>query len=139
MDFEVIATVGLPASGKSTWAKAEVRDSYGRVKRVNKDDLRAMIDNSEWSEENERAIEAARDALVECFLALGFSVVCDDTNLYDGHLKRLQWLANEYGATFRIEDFRNVSVEECIKRDRQRIKGAVGEDVIRRMHERSMT
>lgn len=136
---EVVATVGLPASGKSTWAKALCLDSGHQFKRVNKDDLRAMIDAGVWSKENERIIEAARDALVESFLVLGFSVVCDDTNFYEGHLDRLRKLAKDYGASFRIEDFRHVSLDECIARDQYREVGHVGEDVIRRMHERHMT
>jgi predicted kinase len=34
---------GLPASGKSTWAKTEVERLNKRTVRVNKDDLRAMM------------------------------------------------------------------------------------------------
>ena len=34
---------GLPASGKSTWAKAEVERLNKKTVRVNKDDLRAMM------------------------------------------------------------------------------------------------
>ena len=41
---KVILTVGLPASGKSTWAKEQVSQNPGQYKRVNKDDLRAMLD-----------------------------------------------------------------------------------------------
>ena len=33
----VIMTVGLPASGKSTWAKALITKEAGRCVRVNKD------------------------------------------------------------------------------------------------------
>lgn len=35
---------GLPASGKSTYAKELVLKSPGKYKRINKDDLRAMVD-----------------------------------------------------------------------------------------------
>ena len=41
---KVIYLKGLPASGKSTWAKQYVQEYGGVFKRVNKDDLRAMID-----------------------------------------------------------------------------------------------
>ena len=40
---------GLPASGKTTEAKRLVIEE--NFKRVSKDDLRAMIDNSKWSKE----------------------------------------------------------------------------------------
>ena len=49
-------TKGLPASGKSTWAKLEVARSKGKTKRINKDDLRDMIDAGTWSKENEKNI-----------------------------------------------------------------------------------
>ena len=39
---KVILLKGLPASGKSTWAKAVVEQGKGQYKRINKDDLRAI-------------------------------------------------------------------------------------------------
>ena len=50
--MKLIMTKGLPASGKSTWAKQYLDDNPG-TKRVNKDDLRAMLDNGKWSKRNE--------------------------------------------------------------------------------------
>ena len=49
---------GLPASGKTTAALAAIKNSYGLIKRVNKDDLRAMIDAG---------------VIRECWQALGFA------------------------------------------------------------------
>jgi len=37
---------GLPGSGKTTWAKEQIAKSPGNYKRINKDDLREMLDNS---------------------------------------------------------------------------------------------
>ena len=42
---KVILTRGLPGSGKSTWAKQMLDEKPGHYKRINKDDLRAMLDN----------------------------------------------------------------------------------------------
>ena len=69
--MKLIMTRGLPASGKSTWAKEQVIASGGRTKRVNKDDLRAMIDNSVWSKQNEKNILAVRDFITKHYLLLG--------------------------------------------------------------------
>ena len=55
---KVIVLRGLIASGKSTYAKQLV-EKLG-WKRVNKDDLRAMVDNSIWSDKNEKEILTAR-------------------------------------------------------------------------------
>ena len=47
--IKVYITKGLPGSGKSTWAKETVDKYPNSYKRINKDDLRAMIDNSKQS------------------------------------------------------------------------------------------
>ncbi|MFN5657022.1 MAG: AAA family ATPase, partial [Pseudanabaena sp.] len=52
----VYFTIGLPASGKSTWAKEKVNKSPNIIKRVNKDELRAMLDNSYFSKGNEKFV-----------------------------------------------------------------------------------
>jgi predicted kinase len=44
----VYFTIGLPASGKSTWAKNKVDQSPNSIKRVNKDELRAMLKYSRY-------------------------------------------------------------------------------------------
>jgi predicted kinase len=121
---------GLPASGKSTYAKATVLDS--NWKRVNKDDLRAMIDNGQWSKSNEKKILEARDLLIELYINSGYNVIVDDTNLHPKHEVELKNLANKLNATFSVRDF-PIDVEEAIKRDLAR-PVSVGEKVIRGMY-----
>ncbi len=118
---------GLPASGKSTWAKEQ------QAKRINKDDLRAMFDNSKWSSYNEKFVLKMRDLLVVEALLGGNNVIADDTNLHPKHETRLKQLAKENKCGFEIKDFTDVSVEECIKRDLKR-SNSVGEKVIRDMY-----
>ena len=67
-------TKGLPASGKTTTAKALVATQLG-TKRVNKDDLRAMIDGGKWSEANEKFIIEARNGLLYSALGGGFHAI----------------------------------------------------------------
>lgn len=123
----LIMTKGLPASGKTTWSKSQ------NAKRVNKDDLRAMLDNSVWSKGNEKHILMARDMLVMHFLRFGFDVIVDDTNLAPKHESELQKMADQVGAEFEIKDFTDVTPEECIKRDQNR-PNYVGEKVIWSMY-----
>lgn len=125
-------TKGLPGSGKSTWAKAQCIASSGQTKRVNKDDLRAMVDAGEWSRHHEKYIVATRDNLVTTMLRDGYNVIVDDTNLQPPHEPRLRDIAKECGATFAIQDFTDVPIEECIRRDLER-PVSVGEKVIRKM------
>ena len=58
---KIILTRGLPASGKSSWAKEFVKNSNGKAKRINKDLLREMIDSSVYSKPNEKFILEIRD------------------------------------------------------------------------------
>lgn len=124
---------GLPASGKSTWAKQQVKEKIGVV-RINKDDLRAMIYDSEWSNSHEQFIIAARNALVITALKNGNDVIVDDTNFAPAHEVNLRFIANKYGAEFEIKDF-YVSLNEALKRDSYRQK-PVGRTVIQGMYRR---
>lgn len=131
----ITLTKGLPASGKSTWAKREVEESDGLVKRINKDDLRAMIDNSKWSKQNEKLILAARDALISLYLESGLHVIIDDTNLNPEMEKGIR---KTFGAEADIiinDSFLMVDVNECVRRDQLR-QASVGEKVIRDMWNR---
>jgi predicted kinase len=125
-------TVGLPASGKTTWVLDKLKESPGAYKRVNKDDLRAMLDGGKWSRDNEKFVLSVRDGIIESALGSGKHVIVDDTNLAPKHEERLRQLAKQHGAAFEIVDFTHIAVEECIERDRKR-QNYVGEKVIRDM------
>lgn len=129
---KVIMTRGLPASGKSTWAKQFIKDNKG-WKRINKDDLRAMIDDGVWSKENETIIVDARNSLLRTFLNAGYSVIIDDTNIQDTHIKKVFHLvACEYpDVEFEVMDF-DTDKKECLRRDKLR-DAKVGPVVINSM------
>jgi predicted kinase len=125
----VIILKGLPASGKSTWAREKTRTD-GTFKRINKDDLRAMLDDGLWSKENEKFVLRVRDNIILRAIKDGFNVIVDDTNLHEKHEEAIRALVKDI-ATVEIREF-DVSVEECIERDAGREK-PVGEEVIRQM------
>lgn len=128
--MKLIMLKGLPASGKSTYARKLADGGYTRV---NKDDLRAMLHNSKWSKENEKQVLYIRDEIISHALSHDKSVVVDDTNLAPKHAERLKELAKAYGATFETKFF-DETVETCIKRDLDR-EHSVGEKVIRSMYD----
>lgn len=134
---ELIVLRGLPASGKSTWAKQQVLQGNGSIVRVSKDSLREMLDNSTFSKERERLIVAARDALVETYLAAGKTVIVDDTNYAPVHEQTLRGIAAKHGAELVVREF-TVPLHVCIERDAQRAL-PVGEKVIRRMANQWLT
>lgn len=126
---KIILTIGLPASGKSTWAKEQVQKYPALYKRVNKDDLRAMIDNGGWSKERERFILRIRNQIIRESLIAGYSVIVDDTNFHPKHLETMQEIAKDYkNVEIEIKRF-DTSLLECIQRDRTR-ENSVGEKVI---------
>lgn len=127
---------GLPASGKTTWAKEQIANApKNSIKRINKDDLRDMLDNSQWSKGNEALVLQVRDFIVVEALMGGKHVIVDDTNLVPKHEETLRAIAKRLGATFKIQDFTDVSVDECINRDGARAK-PVGPKVIQSMYDK---
>jgi predicted kinase len=128
---KVLVYRGLPASGKSTAARQLLDEHPGQYKRINKDDLRAMLDNSHFSRGNEKFVLKVRDLLILQALEEGKHVVIDDTNIHPKHAQRISDLVKGL-ATVEVVDFMHVDVETCIARDLKR-PNSVGERVIRRM------
>lgn len=129
--MKLLLLKGLPASGKTTFAKELVRND-GNWVRVNKDDLRNMLNGGKWSGGRERRIVKLERQLVSQAIEAGKNVVVDDTNLNPTHERYFKGLAESHNADFEIKEF-DTPLEECIKRDNARPNG-VGETVIRRMY-----
>lgn len=132
----LVATRGLPASGKTTWARKWVAEAPTERHRVNKDDFRYML-NAGYFEKGitEKLMLDARDAAVSALLKDGIDVVCDDTNLPSDSLKRLVKLAETAGTDFEVEDFTDVSLDICLERNKVRAEH-IDDDVITVMHDK---
>lgn len=134
---ELVVTVGLPGSGKSTWADKQARKNAGaglKTMIVCKDDIRKQFEETgwKWSPEAEKAVIAERDSRIKTAFGMDIDVVIvADTN-FGKHKAHLQELAKQLNVYFRVRDFTNVPVETCIERDARREK-KVGEAVIRGM------
>lgn len=129
---KVILTVGLPGSGKSTWANKIISENKGSYVNVNRDDLRSMLHNSHFSKSNEKFITKLRDQVILDALESGKHVIVSDTNLnpkVQEHIKNLV----KGSAKVEILDFTHVPLEDCIRRDLKRLN-SVGKDVIERMY-----
>jgi len=122
---------GLPASGKSTYAK-ELLAKDPTFKRVNRDSLRDMVDAGKWSQNREKLIRKSQLALAELYLSENFDIVVDDTNLSPSAQEMWRQFAEKHKAKLETKFF-DTPVEECIKRDLVR-PNSVGQDVIMRMH-----
>lgn len=134
-DLKILMLKGLPASGKSTFAR-ELVVSQG-FKRVNRDDLRAMVDNGIYSQENEHLIVNMQNALIVQALADNKNVVVDNTNLNPANEKQLRRLAENWGVKFEVKEF-TTDLKTCIERDAKR-PSPVGEKVIMDMYHKYFT
>lgn len=136
----LFVTRGLPASGKSTWARKQLASrTLGEIVRLNRDDLRRMgLDPSYRQPVHyaERRISTIRDAALGALLTAGCDVIVDDTNLRAKFVRELLAIASRAGAEVEFADFIDIPLDECIRRDAER-SGVerVGEGVIRKMHD----
>jgi predicted kinase len=135
---KVIMMRGLPGSGKSTYAKQLVAETPNMYKRINRDDLRAMFDNSHWSKGNEKFVKKIRDILIIKALEEGKHVIVDDTNLSSNNENRIRELVHqfnkEHSDTVQVEIKEiDTPLEACIARDALR-PNPVGSKRIREMH-----
>lgn len=124
-------TRGLPASGKTTWAKAWVAERDRRI-RVNRDDLRAMLYGRArlTFAEEERVTAIQRDA-ARAALKAGLDVVCDDMNLRPKYVREWMRFASANGHHLEIHEF-PLTIDESVQRDADR-PAPVGEKAIRGM------
>lgn len=135
---KIILTVGIVASGKSTWAKEEVKKDPNTI-RINRDDLRIMMTNYEYSEENEKLVIATRDHIMLSSLKQGRNVIIDDTNLNRRIFDDICGLVNNAGIQCMVmEKPFFISLNEAIERNAKREGFArIPEDVIQKMWKKS--
>lgn len=136
---ELVATRGLPGSGKTYYARQWIaEDSEGRA-RVNRDELRSNLFPSGGPVlpfQQENLISKVQQHAVTTLLGAGRSVIVDDTHLRAKYLHVWRDLAAKWGVEFRVEDFTSVPLKTCIARDEKRASEGgrhVGEVVIREM------
>lgn len=128
--LEVIATVGIPASGKSTWSVNKAKNSQDYI-RINRDDFRFMMKDAPMCDPKvEGIISKLVFASVDACLIKNLNVIVDQTHLKAEYIEALAEHV-KYKANFRVEKF-DISLKEAIERDNNREK-KVGETVLRKM------
>lgn len=129
----IIFLRGLPASGKSTWAKQYCLENPNFI-RINKDDLRILLGNQPFSYEFENVVLNIQRYIGTSILKFGKSIIVDDTNFSPKHHDFWKNFADNEGFEFVLKTF-DTPVEECIDRDSKRPE-SVGKGVILNMYEK---
>jgi predicted kinase len=128
---KIILTVGLQASGKSSFAKMLVQDDKSFV-RINRDDFRDMLTNMHFSNQNEALVTELRDFAIFEAIKNQRNIIVDETGFSPKLQARLSRIAYDNNYEFIIEKFEK-DVELCIQHDALRPK-PVGAKVILRTY-----
>lgn len=133
---KMILTRGIPASGKSDWAKAWVSAAPDSRVRVNRDNLRWTlgIKTGVGTYEQEQEVTHWQNEMIVRALKRDKDVVVDNTNLRAKNVKELLKIAKAHGAEVEFKDF-HISRSEAILRDAARDRH-VGFEVINNMWDR---
>ena len=130
---KLIICRGIPASGKSTWAKQWVLEDPEHRVRINQDDIRLML-GKYWVPSREKLVQhIQKESLIEA-LTKGYDVVIDNTNLNKKVLEEFDRLIKTF-ENYEIEfkDFFDTPLSVCIERDKNR-NLQVTEKVIRNFY-----
>lgn len=131
----IILTIGLPASGKTTWALEQAKKFPDKYVIVCRDDLRAM--HGGFNKKREKTVTEIQQAMAERAIGIGKDVIVADTNLNPKTVGMWKRFATENNAHLKTQSFLDVSVDTCIERDLKRGR-PVGERVIREMYNRHL-
>jgi len=125
---------GLPASGKTTYAKKLETEGWVRVEKdeIRKDKRLFKDGQYNYKRGDESIVLKERNRIIRNSLASGKNVVSSDTNLNPKHVSGISSIAREFGANVRTKDFLDIPIAELIRRDANR-ENSVGEQVIRKM------
>ena len=117
---KLIICRGIPASGKTFWAKQWVlKDPEHRV-RINQDGIRLML-GKYWVPNREPLVQhIQKEALIEA-LDRGYDIVVDNTNLNKKVLDNYRVLVIAHGNhAIEYKDFFDTPLSVCIERDKNR-------------------
>lgn len=134
---KVILTVGIPASGKTTWAENFCKENK-HVGNINRDDIRELLFPYPYcySKDNEKLVTDYQMSLAAKCVNLGWDIIVSDTNLNSEiRIKWKRW-AIENCYDYEERPF-PISVTTAIRRNRKRAK-PVPEHVIYDMFGRWM-
>jgi len=135
---ELIVTIGLPGSGKSTWADEFIKNNPNYFN-VNRDDIRLMLQGrgryNKFTKTREDVVTEVQLSTARSAIKNGKSVIISDTNLNPAIVKQWEQFAKDRDVDFHKKLFTDTPMGVCLDRDRLR-EFPVGSNVITGMFER---
>lgn len=130
---ELIMLIGLPGSGKSTWAK-EYKEKNDNVIIVSSDAIRDELGLENTKEHNKICFDEVEKRTIKG-MKNGFKVIVDATNLnYKKRMGFLKCVCPKNEEVIAEAVVISTSYENCLKRNSERDR-VVPEEVIKRMRE----
>lgn len=132
-------TVGIPACGKSTWSKEEVRKDPEGTMRISRDDFRNMLSNYHFTASNENLVTTLREQTLIAGLKSGRNVIMDETNIRRENFEDVCDIVRSLNIDCMVmEKPFYIELDEAIARDNNRTGSAhVSEEVVRRFWKKS--
>lgn len=137
--LKVILTCGIPACGKSTWSKEEVRKDPEGTMRISRDDLRNMLTNYHFTDANEKVVTDLKEYALAQGLRRGRNIILDETNLNRRNFDDVCDIVRSLNIDCMVmEKPFYVELDEAIARDNARTGSAhVSEEIVRRFWKKS--
>ena len=124
---KLIILKGIPASGKSTWAKQWVEEDPKTRIIVNRDFIRREL-SVYWVPSRESLISDLEYEMVKMAMSWGYDICLDSINLNARYFNKWIELSKEENYEIEYKQF-DISLEEALERDKNR-EFPVGESVI---------
>ena len=141
-------TIGAPGSGKSTWLKNKGLEKYV----ISPDAIRTMVQSPETNIDGKKTISQKNDSFVwdlvmdvmEDRMKRGDFFIIDATHTSTFLINKYRALVKKYRYRVIAVDFRNIPLEEVLKRNAGRLLSQteaykyVPEEAIKKLHERAL-
>ena len=126
MTQEIVLTIGLPGSGKTTWADEWIEKNPDYMN-INRDDLRLMLQGrkryAKFTKARETIVTETARSMAVFAINNGKSVIVSDTNLSTKRNKEWKQIADDLKVDYREELFTDVPLGELLRRDARRESG----------------
>lgn len=136
MKRKVFMTIGLIASGKSTYAKNLVKENPN-IQRVSRDDIRSMTTDYQFTSENEKIVDKLYRSLIETYLiSTTKDIIMDEQNLNVERKEEFKkWILSIEPDVEFIEIEFPITLGEAIERDSKRER-PIGKSVIKQTYQK---